>query len=297
MIDLALANALVSQCKRAQIAFIGDADQLPSVGAGNVLEDLVKSKVIPCAYLVECFRNDGSILSNSVVINQSRDLQELKTDNHFKTYWQKDAKEAADMAVKIYTDNVKKYTAKNMIVLAPMKGKSSGVRELNKRIQQAVNPKKDTKNEITVGGEFPVTFREGDRVIHTNHNDYELEVFNGDTGTILHIDSEVAVISMDDGRDITYPLKNMNSFELAYALTFHKSQGSEYNFVLCLLTTNDFVLLAKKLLYTGETRAKDMCIFLGQSKAYYMAINNMNGSATCRNTALDEKLRRLKEEL
>lgn len=292
MLDLDLAQLLVSQCKRAQIAFVGDADQLPSIGAGNVLEDLVKSKKIPCTFLISCYRNDGSILKNSIIINESKNLQEFVIDNHFRTYWSKTPKESVDMVIKIYTDNIKKYGIKDMIILTPMRTKTSGVEELNKRLQEAVNPGGSYKNEIMVNGKYTYILREGDRVIHTVNN-YELDIFNGDTGTIQHIDSEVAVIEMDDGTTVTYPLKNISAFELAYAITYHKAQGSEYKFVINLLTTNDFVLLNKKMLYTGETRAKELCICAGQSKAFYMAINNFNASTVTRNTALDEKIKNI----
>lgn len=289
MVDLSLITRLLLKCRRAQIAFIGDADQLPSVGAGNVLEDLVNSKVIPCAFLIKCYRNTGSILRNSELINEGHDLQELIIDNHFRTYWSKETKDAVENVVKIYIDNVKKYTTKEMIIFTPMLGRSSGVQEINKRIQKEINPKNQIKNEYTSFSSGTI-FRDGDRVIHVGDNNYNLEVFKGDTGTIQHIDTEVAVIELDDGRTVSYPLKQFDSLELGYAITYHKSQGSQYKFVICLLTTNDYILLSKKLLYTGESRAKDMCLFIGAAKAFYMAINNMGGSTDKRNTSLKEKL-------
>ncbi len=305
MLDVNLAERLISLTQRAQIVFVGDVDQLPSVGAGTVLEDLIQSKVVPFTYLINCHRNAGSILDNSIVINQGKRLQELTIDNHFKTLWLNENTLILDRICDIYSRNLAKYGAENMIVLTPMKERGICVRELNKRIQAIANPPSSDKIEYIVGNINPTIFREGDRIMQT-YNNYEIEcikngqnikgVFNGETGCLkkLVLDNDetdgIAIIEFDDGKIATYPIKDINALTLSYALTYHKSQGSEYQFVICCLTTADYMLLQRKILYTGESRAKEFCLFIGHAKAFSMAISDTSGAASLRFTMLRKRL-------
>ena len=184
-----------------------------------------------------------------------------------------------------------------MIVLTPMRKNITGVSNLNKELQAIANPKSVSKKEIQIGDTI---LRVGDRVMHIRNNYeidvekngcYEKGVFNGETGTITDIDfsEDIITVAFDDGKIAWYEKKYYKELTLAYALTYHKSQGSEYKFVICVLTTADYVLLQRKILYTGESRAKDKCFFIGMANAFQMAINDVN-KAGRRNTSLAEFL-------
>lgn len=302
MLDALLANWLLSNIINAQICFVGDVDQLPSVGPGAFLEDLIRSNKVVCSFLIHCHRNAGSILSNSDVINEGKRIQELVVDNHFKTLWVNDAAVAIQNALSIYKSNLDKYGAENMIVLTPMRERNTGVNSLNQKLQEIVNPAAPGKKEINIGTINVTTFREGDRVIQTRNN-YNINimkenssdskgVFNGETGCISEIDYQEAIVTVlfDDGKEAYYNIKDMDELSLAYALTYHKSQGSEYPFVICMLTTADYILLQRKILYTGESRAKDKCVFIGHAKAFQMAMNDASGGSAGRNTTLAQKI-------
>lgn len=303
MIDIKLARKLLRSCVRGQICFVGDIDQLPSVGAGAFLEDLIKSNVIPCTKLEHCHRNSGSILYNSTVINEGLSIQHLEIDTHFRTLWLQDAQSTFTNILNIYSKQLDTYDPKDMIVLTPMRGHITGVDRLNTELQKIANPPAYNKKEITIGKIDKMILREGDRVMHTK-NDYNISivkndvydkgVFNGETGTITEIDyiEDVVTVTFDDGKIAFYERKNLNELTLAYALTYHKSQGSEYKFVICALTTGDYVLLQKKILYTGESRAKEKCFFIGSAKAFQLAINNVSAINQGRNTSLKEFLRK-----
>ena len=298
MLDINLANWLLSKTTRAQICFVGDVDQLPSVGAGAFLEDMINSGKIATTKLEHCHRNDGSILYNSTVINKGLRLQELMIDNHFRSLWLQDASLVLKSILATYKKQLETYNPSDMIVLTPMRKNITGVNNLNKELQAIANPKSPSKKEVEIGGTEKYTLRVGDRVMHTRNN-YEINiekdgyydkgVFNGETGTITDIDfsEDIITVTFDDGKVGWYEKRYYKELVLAYALTYHKSQGSEYRFVICALTTGDFVLLQRKILYTGESRAKERCYFIGMANAFQMAINDMN-CAGKRNTSLTE---------
>lgn len=300
MLDINLANWLLSRVSRAQICFVGDVDQLPSVGAGAFLEDMIDSGKIATTKLEHCHRNAGSILYNSTVINEGLRLQELIIDNHFRTLWLQDAAMVLKNTLTTYQKQLETYSPADMIVLTPMRKNITGVNNFNKELQAIANPKSPSKKEVEINGTEKYTLRVGDRVMHTRNNyDIEIEkdgyfdkgVFNGETGTITDIDfnEDIITVTFDDGKVAWYEKKFYKELTLAYALTYHKSQGSEYKFVICILTTADYVLLQRKILYTGESRAKEKCFFIGMANAFQMAINNLN-SAGKRNTSLAEFL-------
>lgn len=304
MVDLTLFARLMREITECQIVFVGDKDQLPSVGVGKCLEDIINSETIPVTVLNTCYRNKGTIFHNTNVINAGEKLQEIKTDGHFKTYWHMDRQEAINKAVNTYLVNYKTFGAENMMVLCAM---NATVTQINKEIQQKVNPKNPYLTEITTGD---YTLRKGDRVMQTK-NDYELEyilddceyqgIFNGETGIITDIkkkydedlDEYVAIIEVtfDDGKVAVYSNSKMwGKLTLAYAITYHKSQGSECKFLICTLFMSDFILLQRKILYTGISRGKQLVYMIGAAKAFQMAMYNFNGKNGVRYTKLKDKM-------
>ena len=292
MLDIPLAKRLLACIKRAQICFVGDADQLPSVGPGAFLEDLIKSDKVPYVLLNACHRNAGSILDNAEAINNGAHIGMLKNDIHFRTFWTDDNNQIINAVLFAYKNMCAKYGTNEVIVLSPMRERPTGVNQLNRLLRDCVNPQENTKPEIPIG-KTGVYYRLGDRIIQ-NKNNYEhivvkdgestTGIFNGETGTITDIgtnelDEPYAIVRFDDGKIAEYTISDFTETSLAYALTYHKSQGSEYKAVICILTTGDYMLLQRKILYTGETRAKDACLFVGNSKAFAMAISNINGAA------------------
>lgn len=311
MVDVFLLKSLLYKIKSCQFVFVGDKDQLPSVGVGKCLEDIIESGVVPTVFLTTCYRNKGSILENIDNINNGCRLQELRNDNHFKTIWLNDKQQIIDKIISVYMENYSKYGIENMMVLAAM---TDTVNKLNILIQQRVNPKTPNKIDIPINGGM---IRSGDRVMQTS-NDYQMEtnitihgepqkalgVFNGDTGTVMAInetkDPDTGIngysieVKFDDGKIAVYENRNQwNKLTLAYAITYHKSQGSEAKCVIGTLSTGDFILLQKKILYTGISRAKSLCYMIGSAKAFQMAIYNYSGKNSIRLTRLKEKLQEL----
>lgn len=309
MTDLFLFKWLLTKISNCQIVLIGDKDQLASVGAGKCLEDIIESGVIPVTFLTTCYRNDGSILKNINTVNAGGRLQEIETDNHFKTIWMTDKEKCIKEVIDIYVNNLSVYGASNMMVLAAM---NDTVNRLNKSIQQRVNPKAPNKIDIQAGANV---FRINDRVMQTS-NDYDIKyicdgepgtgIFNGETGVISNISEKydeetgflktIIEVTFDDGKIALYKDKfQWNKLTLAYAITYHKSQGSEAKFLICTLFTSDFILLQKKVLYTGISRGKNLVYMVGHAKAFQMAIYNYSGKNGIRYSRLKEKLQELAE--
>ena len=308
MMDLFLFNLLLNKIQNCQIVIIGDKDQLPSVGVGKCLEDIISSGIIPVTFLTTCYRNKGSILNNVDAVNASCRLQELQVDEHFKTIWLNDKDKIIEAILNTYMNNYERYGASNMLVLAAM---SDTVSKLNSKIQQRVNPKTPNKRDIQIGEQI---FRIGDRVMQIS-NDYNIVttdsngeeqkgVFNGEIGTISNIfdviDPDTKIlqtkieVTFDDGKIAKYENRaSWSKLTLAYAMTYHKSQGSEAKFLICTLTTADFILLQKKILYTGISRAKEMDYLIGSAKAFQMAIYNYSGKNGIRYSGLKEKIQDL----
>jgi exodeoxyribonuclease V alpha subunit len=295
MTDLYLMNRLLYKAANCQIVFVGDKDQLPSVGVGKVLEDMIMSKTIPVTFLTTCYRNKGSIFANIESVNQGCRLQELVSDEHFKMKWLNTTPQIIDAIINTYMQNYERYGTENMLVLAAM---NKTVITLNNKIQQRINPKTPNKTDINNG---VYNLRLGDRVMQTS-NDYDIivklgeenstGVFNGETGTITRLNAAEVEVTFDDGKVAVYKDKyEWNNLTLAYAMTYHKSQGSEAKFLICTLTTADFVLLQKKILYTGISRAKEQTYLIGMAKAFQMAIYNYSGNNGIRFSGLQEKLK------
>jgi len=276
MIDIFLALAIVKAVPlSAHIVFIGDIHQLPSVGPGNFLHDLIKSKKVATTMLCHIFRQaqNSMIVTNAHKINQgnmpSTDLPDCKKDFYFI---KEDKPEMTMEYIKeIYTKKLASYhiNPAQTIVLSPMNKGAVGTQQLNHELQQLLNPTQ--KLSLTYAGTI---FKLHDRVMQIRNN-YDKKVFNGDIGTIDTIDPEEKIISVSfDYVTTSYSFDELNELSLAYALTIHKSQGSEYDAVIIPIFMQHFTLLQRNLLYTAITRAKKLCFFIGQPKAIAMAVKN-----------------------
>lgn len=384
MLDVSLAAALLRAIpSEASVLFIGDADQLPSVGAGNVLKDIIAAGTIPVFRLTKIFRQaqESLIITYAHQINKGQ-TPDVESPFHVPTVWGKgvdclfiDTDEATmeqlqfiakvkkhfanpnlpggeeclyqfrtnealgnpyaseiaipdkfrhvkiedvlratnnldelkamlkkvhpwsslnyglsatDTIRKLYCEWIPKYFAGTEIqVLSPMTRGSMGTGMLNKVLQEKANPFSETKNQLFLGDRI---FREGDRVIHRKNN-YDLGVFNGDIGHIRTIDSEEGTCEIcfaPDMRIVQYDRENMLELDLAYSITIHKSQGSEFGVVIIPVCTQHFKMLFRNLIYTGLTRAKTLAVFVGSRRALSMAVKNEDTSK--RQTALKELL-------
>ncbi|MFN8369599.1 MAG: AAA family ATPase [Bacteriovoracaceae bacterium] len=363
MLDINLTASLLKAVSLdCQVLFIGDPDQLPSVGAGNVLNDLINSEVVPCFKLTKIFRQaaESSIIKSAHAINRGEipavkspfefpELWKTKHDSlfidaedatseqaHFihrvKNYFGKnnlttDFNEmqveafsipdkfhhvkleelvqsqshveelksvlkrvhpfstlnygftATDIVLKLIEETIPKYWGKNLEIqlLTPMIKGSLGAQKLNLKIQERMNPKREGLAQIMIGEKI---YRVGDRIIQKRNN-YELGVFNGDIGKILKIDTEtleclIAFGNEKNYHEVAYAKENLSEIDLAYAITIHKSQGSEFDVVIIPVSTQHFKMLYRNLIYTGLTRGKKLVIMVGQRKALRMAINNID---------------------
>lgn len=390
MLDISLTASLLKAVPDGcQVLFIGDADQLPSVGAGNVLHDIIASGVVPCFRLTQVFRQarESQIIGFAHQINRGEtpkiespfkrpeawqngtdclfldsdeptkeqmdfvarvkrtfnlqvpQLEELVTDDspyEFRSHeaigspYEKEfvvpqkfqhvelqrvmqasgavdelkavlrkvhpwstlhyGLTAVDTVVKLYLEWIPKYYGREseIQILSPMTRGSLGTSNLNTVIQQAANPPRDDKPQLQVGERI---FRVGDRVIHRRNN-YDLAVFNGDIGTIREIDTTdlTAVVAFfPDGREVLYQKEDIVELDLAYAITIHKSQGSEFKAVILPVLTQHFKMLYRNLVYTGLTRARELAVFVGTRRALVMAIRQQDTGN--RQTALEILLR------
>ena len=288
MIDLSLMYALTQALKRgARLILIGDSDQLPSVGAGNVLEDLISSGAIDTVRLTEIFRQskESLIVTNAHRINNGDTPLLNVTDNDFFFVRRENEREISDTVADLITQRLPKtYGAaikEQIQVISPSKKGSGGVELLNSALQERVNPKAAFKKEKTSHG---VIFREGDRVMQTVNN-YDIEweknglsgfgIFNGDIGVIESIDFREETINIwFDDRFVRYDFENLDQLELSYAITVHKSQGSEYPVVIIPMYSCPPMLLTRNLLYTAVTRAKRMVILVGRSDIPERMVSN-----------------------
>ncbi len=391
MLDISLTASLLKALPAGcQLLFIGDADQLPSVGAGNVLRDIISSGKVPCFSLTEVFRQAGE--SNIIkyahdinsgttpkikspfkypqvwskgndclfidsdeatneqihfinkvkkIININNDQLEMITPGEspyafgtaeiIRSAYEKDFQvpakfkhvdlvnvskakgiveelkavvkkvhpwstlhyglTAVQTVIKLYQEWIPKYYGREgeIQILSPMTRGTLGTVNLNKVIQQAINPDGEGKSQISVGERI---FRVGDRVIHRRNN-YDLHVFNGDIGIIRAVDAAyttMVVSFFPDGREVEYGRDDILELDLAYAITIHKSQGSEFSAVILPVLTQHFKMLYRNLIYTGLTRARNLAIFVGTRKALTMAIKQQN--TLQRQTALKELIQK-----
>jgi exodeoxyribonuclease V alpha subunit len=280
MVDVPLMSRLLDALPRkARLILVGDADQLPSVGPGLVLGDIIRSGMIPVVHLREIFRQagDSRIISGAHAINRGEipDILEPPKDSDFVFIDREDPEECAATLVSMVRDRLPKHLGVDPIegiqILSPMHRGSLGIKELNIRLQVSLNPKSEYRDEYQAYGTL---FRVGDKVIQTSNN-YDKEVFNGDIGRIRSMDREEKQVIVRFGkREVPYEFGELDELELAYAITIHKSQGSEFPVVVIPLAMQQYLLLQRNLLYTGVTRGKCMVVLVGQKKALGMAVRN-----------------------
>ena len=289
MIDVILMNSLLKAVpSHMKVILVGDIDQLPSVGAGNVLRDIIDSDVVPVVRLTKIFRQAQSsrIIINAHKINQGvfPDISNGK-DADFFFIKQEDPEVAAREIVNIVKNRIPKayhYSTNDIQVLAPMQRSVVGATNLNIILQEAINPEGES---LSRGG---FRYRKGDRVMQIRNN-YDKEVFNGDIGYIKEVNLEERTLTaIYEGRPVEYEDSELDELTLAYATTIHKSQGSEYPVVVIPLLMTHFVMLQRNLIYTGITRAKKICIIVGTTKALAYSVHNM--VVLKRNTKLKERL-------
>ena len=289
MIDIILMNNLLKAVPSSmRLVLVGDIDQLPSVGAGNVLRDIIESQKIPVIRLTRIFRQAQSsrIVMSAHAINQGRfpDISNGKQTDFFFIE-QGDPEMVAEEIVNLVKNRLPKaYRRKtnDIQVLTPMQRGVVGTSNLNMALQSALNPSQLTLNR---GG---YSFRQGDRVMQLRNN-YDKDVFNGDLGYVEQIDMEERTLQVNfDGYWVEYDVSELDELTLAYATTIHKSQGSEYPIVVMPILMTHYVMLQRNLIYTGITRAKKICVLIGTKKALAFAIRNM--SVLKRNTKLKERL-------
>ena len=298
MVDLLLCRYLLDAVQfDTRMIMIGDADQLPSVGPGNVLRDLIDSGVIPCVKLTKIFRqNQGSTIISIAHEILSGKVPQLESPANSKgkncmLISAGDIETLIGYILTMVKTNIPKagYKMSDIQILTPMRGNGLGINDLNPRLQEVINPPSPDKPEVK--SDFRI-LRVGDKIMHIR-NDYIKEVFNGDIGHIvgLNKDGDVPIIYVQypDKEELTeYPQGDWQDIQLAFSSTVHKSQGAEYPVVLLVLHPSQHVMLQRNLFYTALTRAKKLCIIAGTPDAIQTAVNN--NQIQKRNTTLREKL-------
>jgi exodeoxyribonuclease V alpha subunit len=281
MVDVMLMQALLKAMPdRAALLIVGDIDQLPSVGPGQVLADIISSGAVPVVRLTEVFRQatQSRIITSAHRINQGSipDLSTPGTESDFYFVPADDPQTAVGRIIELVKTRIPKRFGLDPIrdiqVLCPMNRGGAGARSLNIELQAALNPAGDRKVE-----RFGWTFAPRDKVMQIE-NDYDKEVYNGDIGTIADVDPNAGEIVVSfDGRPVTYGFGELDTLVPAYAVTIHKSQGSEYPAVVIPLLTQHYAMLQRNLLYTGVTRGKRLVVLVGQKKAVAIAVRNASG--------------------
>ena len=260
---------------------VGDVDQLPSVGPGQVLADLIGCGVVPVARLTEIFRQAAAsrIIVNAHRVNRGA-MPELAAPtgalSDFIFVEAADPEDAAAKVVKVVSERIPARFGFNAIrdvqVLCPMNRGGAGARSLNLDLQTALNPQRQDQPVVE---RFGFTYRVGDKVMQIQ-NDYDKDAFNGDIGFVAAIDTDEAEVLIDfDGRQIVYEFGELDEVTLAYATTIHKSQGSEYPAVVIPVLTQHYPMLQRNLLYTGITRGARLVVLIGQKKAVGIAVRGV----------------------
>ena len=286
---LELMNSLLKAVPSyMRLLLVGDVDQLPSVGAGNVLRDIIDSGVVPVVRLTCIFRQaqTSRIIMNAHAINDGR-MPDIRNGNQSDFFFMEceEPEQIASTIVDLVSHRLPKaynIPRSSIQVLTPMQRSAIGANSLNMSIQQRVNP---TGSGLTRAG---FVFRKGDRVLQLK-NDYTKEVFNGDIGLITAVNMEDRTLTVSfDGQEVEYESTELDELSLAYATTIHKSQGSEYPIVVIPVHFTNYVMLQRNLIYTAVTRAKKVCVVIGQKRALWYAVNHI--TVTERNTKLKERL-------
>ena len=281
-----LASALPAGCR---LVLVGDVDQLPSVGPGAVLADLIDSEALPYVRLTEVFRQAAKsrIVQAAHAVNAGRMPASGKEGDDYFFIERGDADSILETLVGLVGRRIPHGFGLDPIadvqVLTPMHRGLLGARNLNERLQAVLNP----GSEGLLRGK--TTWRPGDKVMQLR-NDYEREVFNGDIGRIRRVDAAAGAVEVDfDGRSIVYPSDALDALTLAYAATVHKAQGSEYPAVVVPLSMQHYVMLRRNLLYTAITRGRKLVVLVGERRALRAAVERAGDHQ--RHTALAERLR------
>ena len=311
MVDIQLFQALLKAIlPGTRLILVGDVDQLPSVGPGQVLRDLMNSEAFPMVTLEKIFRQAGEsdIVVNAHRINKGKQIALDNKSRDFFLLERNDVNVIYKHMIQLIREMLPKYvnaTPFDIQVLTPMRKGSLGCETLNGILQRYLNPADPHKKEHSYGN---TVFREGDKVMQIKNN-YQLEweivgrynipidkgmgVFNGDMGRVLEINETMStlLVEFDDGRRVNYPFSGLEELELSYAITIHKSQGSEYPAVILPLLGGPRMLLNRNLLYTGITRARNCVTILGSSETVRNMIDNV--SENRRYTALESRIREI----
>jgi exodeoxyribonuclease V alpha subunit len=293
MVDVSLMHQLVRAVPRhACLVLVGDVDQLPSVGPGLVLAEMIASGVVPVVRLTEVFRQAGQswIIRAAHAILRG-DVPESAPAGQGDFYFVEAStpEMVIDRLVTMVRERIPNRFGldplRDVQLLTPMNRSSLGTEALNRHLQGVLNPPRDQAEVERFGWRFRV----GDKVLQTRNN-YQKEVFNGDVGRIRAIDEREGELTIDfDGRFVVYDLNELDEVSLAFSLSIHKSQGSEYPAVLIPLHTQHFVMLQRNLLYTGVTRGKRLVVLVGSRQALEMAVKRQDTARRC--TALARRLR------
>ncbi len=288
MLDTVLTYHLLGALSPgSHLLLVGDVDQLPSVGAGDVLREIIALPEVPTTHLDAIFRQaaDSLIVVNAHRINRGKMPLFPKDAKDFFFFPAQDAQEAADWVVDVVTSRIPRRfglrAPHEVQVITPMYRGPAGVYALNARLQEALNPPAPNKAERSLFGQM---FRVGDWVMQTQNN-YDFAVFNGDLGTIIALDTMQQTLIVDfGGRKVRYDWSEADQLMLAYAISVHKAQGAEFPAVVVPVVTQHYVMLQRNLLYTAVTRAKSLCVLVGQKQAIALAVKNDHARA--RYTAL-----------
>lgn len=308
MIDILLMNSLLKAVSPgSRLILVGDVDQLPSVGPGNVLKDIINSNVVKVVKLDEIFRQgeESLIVVNAHKINRG-EYPVLNKGKDFFFMRAKDPREIVNLIIQLCKERLPNYYGvdplKDIQVLTPMKKGEVGINSLNKYLQQVLNPKSKSKKEKTIGDEI---FRVGDKVMQIKNN-YSIEweiiheglvvekgegIFNGDFGRIVDIDEDMRTMKIlfDEEKEVEYNFNQLDELKLSYATTVHKSQGSEFPVVVMPIYWGPPMLLTRNLLYTAITRAKELVVLVGDEK--YLKAMVDNNRITKRYSSLDLKIK------
>lgn len=315
MVDIHLMHSLLLAITAGtRLILVGDENQLPSVGPGNVLRDIIHSGCFPVIELTKIFRqaSESDIVVNAHKINRGEPVEIHNKSRDFFFLKRYDADMIIRVVIALIQDKLPRYVNARPFeiqVLTPMRKGLLGVERLNQMLQRYLNPQDGSKKEKTLGDRL---FRQGDKVMQIK-NDYQMEwevrgrygipvekgigVFNGDTGILREINefAETAEVEFEDGRFATYSFKQLEELELAYAITIHKSQGSEYPAVILPVLSGPQMLLNRNLLYTAVTRAKKCVTVVGSEETFAEMIRNEKQQK--RYSALDERIRELNESI
>jgi exodeoxyribonuclease V alpha subunit len=295
MVDVVLAYQLLQAVPTSgRVVMVGDKDQLPSVGPGSVLSDIIDSKIVPTVRLTQIFRQaeQSLITVNAHRINQGLRLK-LTTPSDFYFTRLEDPEDTARAVVDLAAKMVASFGLENIQVLSPMHKYITGVQNLNRSLQEKINPPSHTKKQYQVGDSY---YRLGDKVMAVRNN-YEKGIFNGNQGRIVDIilagededvDEDTILVSFD-GLIVPYTRSELDELMLAYAATVHKAQGSEFSCCIVVVSTQHWYMLQRNLLYTAITRGKELVILVGSRRAVARAI--ANNKVQDRYTGLTERIR------